>query len=189
MVFLDAEKPFWREQPLSDEEVRLLSLLFKAHDASVFRPNLSSETVVGVCIGAGEYLKAIPAAMLTLGGLHGPIIQTVSLLEAQDPALIANLILQKGQKVPGWGSSFAKGQKDPIWLEFEEALRLNAPDLFLKIEHVTKQCQHFGKIIHPNPACYTAAAAIVLDIPASVAPWLFLQGRLAGWTRLALKSL
>lgn len=189
MVFLDVSSPFWREQPLSDEEVRLLSLLFKAHDASAYRPNVSSEIVVSSCIGSGEYLKAIPAAMLTLGGLHGPIIQTVSLLESTHAPEIARSILLQGKKVPGWGSSFANAQKDPIWSEFENALRLNARDLFFRIERVTDELILTGKNVYPNPACYTAAAAIVLGIPAPVAPWLFLQGRLAAWTRLALKSL
>lgn len=188
MLLIDS-KPFWREKPLSDDESELLHLLFKAHDASVYRPNLSSETVVKVCIGAGEYLKAIPAAMLTLGGLHGPIIQAHALLNVDQPYFLVQCILKDEKKVPGWGNSFAKGHKDPVWMEVDNWMRLNAGDVYDRICSVTRELHSHGKSLYPNPACYTAAAAIILGIPGSVAPWLFIQGRLAGWTLLALNNL
>lgn len=188
MILIDTQ-PFWRAELLTGAEQNLLSALFEAHAASVNRPNVSSEMVVNACVGSGDYLKAIPAAMLTLGALHGPIVQAHSLLDSACAPSIARSILSQGQKVPGWGSSFAKGQKDTIWLNFEATLRLNAPELDDRLDAVTYELQRAGKSLYPNPGAYTAAAAIVLGIPARVSPWLFIQGRLAGWTTLAMKHL
>src|SRR6266850_6774369 len=178
MVLIDTQ-PFWRSEPLSQAEQNLLVLLFKAHDASTYRPNVSSEMIINACIGSGEYLKAIPAALLTLGGLHGPILQAYALLDSEYSKSIAQSILANRQKIPGWGSSFQKnGEKDPIWSDFEDALCLNNAGLGARIGQITKILWESGKKIQPNPGCYTAACAIALRIPASVSPWLFIQGRL-----------
>jgi len=189
MVLIDTQ-PFWRQELLTQAEQGLLYLLFKAHDASTYRPNVSSEMIVNACVGSGEYLKAIPAAMLTLGGLHGPILQAYALLDSEYAGSIAHSTLANGLKVPGWGSSFQKnGEKDSIWSEFEAALRLNTPIICARIDKVTEELHRAGKNIQPNPGCYTAACAIALRIPASVSPWLFLQGRLAAWSRIAQRHL
>lgn len=188
-MFFNADKPFWREQALETKEVELLSRLFQAHEASVFRPNVSSEMVCAAAVGSGDYTKALAAALMTIGGLHGPITQTYSLLEDSSPDYLTVKILDAGQKVPGWGNSFAKAQIDPLWVGVDEWLRLNALPLWEKIDLVTRTLNNAGKLIYPNPGCYTAAAALALGIPSPVAPWLFVQGRLGGWTRLALKTL
>lgn len=188
MLLIDS-KPFWREKPLSDNESELLHLLFKAHDASVYRPNISSEMIVNAAIGSGDYGKAISAAILTLGSAHAPVSQVVSLLSAPVPHLIVREILRNGQKVPGWGSSFHPGEQDPLWVGVSESVRLNDSKLFEKIERCTQEFWSAGKRITQNPGCWTGAVAVILGMSPAVAPWLFIQGRLAGWTLLALNNL
>jgi len=179
-------KPFWREQPFSEKEKELLGLLFQAHYQSVFRPNVSTEAVKGAALGSGDYTKSIAAALMTLGSLHAPVVQAVSLLSTDFPARIAHSILDAGQKIPGWGSSFHRGEIDPIWKPLEAWLAVNHAEMSAKLETVSLILEGRGKKIRPNPGAYTAATAIILGMPAKLAPWLFVQGRLAGWSELFL---
>lgn len=185
MIF-DSEKPFWRpEKPLTEAEKQLLQAVFAAHDASTQRRNVSSDAVAFASIGSGDYTKAISAALACIGGLHAPVIQAMALLDSPMSYLIARQIVADGKKVPGFGNSFYRGIPDELWIGVSEALRLNAPDLHDKIERITTELHSLGKKIYPNPGCFTAATAIVLGIPAPVAPWIFVAGRLTGWTKIA----
>jgi len=78
---LNFNKPFWRDEPLTTEETDLLLNLNVAHGNSVFRDNISTSTLLNTYIGSGNYLNAVSAALLTLGAVHGPIIETYEILE------------------------------------------------------------------------------------------------------------
>ncbi len=188
MAFIDA-KPFWRDTPLPVAGEELLIKLFEAHKQSSFRPNLSSQTVAGAATGSGDYLNAIAAGLLTLGGLHAPISQTYSLLTADFPGSTALALLSDGFIVPGWGCSFVKGDYDQLWEPVRGWFTVYRPDIAAKIDDVTASLHLRGKDLYPNPACFTAAAAIALQIPKEIASWLFVQGRLSAWTQIAAKVL
>lgn len=161
---------------------QLLAALFEAHHKVCFRDNISSATIVNAMTGSGSYVQAVAAAILTLGGLHAPIVQTMRLLELYDPASEASAMLKRGQLVPGWGGSFQKDGPDPVWQPVEALLPV---PMRQKLDSVTQALHAAGKRIYPNPSAYTAATAILLDIPEQLATSLLIRGRLSGWTEIA----
>jgi len=74
--FIRLMTTFWRQEPLSENEYRLLEALYSAHHKSAGRDNPSSVTVANAAAGSGELSKSIAAGLLTIGGKHGPIVQT-----------------------------------------------------------------------------------------------------------------
>lgn len=182
-------KPFWTHETLPVPAHALLRAVFCAHAASSQRDNVSAQTVQLAALGSGDYTKAIAAGLLTLGGIHAPLADTMRLLQNTDPTPRTREILAKGRRVPGWGSSFHKGEPDPLWTEVDEALVEHFPGMAGRISAVT-QCLHDnGKVLYPNPSAYTAAAALIVRLPRNIAPYLFLAGRLDGWSQLIQRTL
>lgn len=165
----------------------LMRALAEAHDKSARRGNISLLTVANAAAGSGCYFSAIAAGLMTLGGNHAPIEQCMELLGSKDPVATAAEMLCKGQKVPGWGNSFVKGKPDPDWDGVAKCLE--GQWVAVSIRAITKRLQESGKIIYPNPGCYTAAAAIVMGIHPKVAAYLFVASRLLAWTDVAAMQL
>ena len=153
----------------------------QAHAASALRGNLSHQALALAAQGSGDYTKAIAAALMTLGGLHAPLLQTYDFLTG-DPAHEVELLLATQQRVPGWGNAFVRGMPDPIWHELDGLIREQAPEWGLTLDAVTEQLHALGKRIYPNPSCYTVVAGILLGVPKVALPYLFLNGRLSAWT-------
>lgn len=182
---------FWREQPLNKEETELYRLVLEAHHQSSFRGNISGQAVVMAAAGSKDYYKAIAAGLLTLGVMHGPIEQTVNFLSRVEdpPKYLVQDYLAMEARVPGWGNSFAKGVPDSLWVKVDHHLELYFHVVWAKMLTVTKALHAAGKMIYPNPSAYTAAAAIVFELPASIAAYLLVVGRLGAWTQLAADNL
>lgn len=168
---------------------RLMAVLGTAHAASARRNNASSHAVRNAAAGSGSYTCAIAAALLTLGRLHGPLTATQQLLESGYAAAIAAEVLDRGERVPGWGNSFVKDGEDPDWLPVRECLAEIACGLVVRIDSVTTVLHGRGKRVFPNPSAYTAASAIMLGIPAEASAYLFVSMRLEVWTELFLKEI
>lgn len=175
---------FWRKEPLNDKEIALFKAMTKAHVVCTFRDNPSSVLVKVVAESAGDYPKALIAALSSLGGKHAPIEAIGGVLSDENPVALAAAFLATGDKVPGWGSSFVKEQYDPDWLEVHSILQDHFPKLLKTIHSVTDYLHSRGKKVYPNPGCYTAATAIALALPPKLAPWLFVQARLTAWAQL-----
>ena len=174
---------FWRTEPLSGWEELLLKALVAAHHASAFRDNPSSIAVAQAAAGSGQLEKAIAAGLMTIGGRHGPLRESAELLLLDDPAFAAKQIVYRGRKVPGWGGAFQKDAPDPIWSEVKELL--SPSQMADKLNAVTTQLHLLKKPVYPNPSGYTAAVAILIGLPASLTPYLFIASRLTAWTQLA----
>lgn len=168
---------------LVSKETLHLAVL-EAHDQSARRANISHDAVILSAIGSGDYSKGIIAALATIGGIHAPLAQTFDLLILDDPEPLVVEILAMGMRVPGWGNGFWKGQPDPLWKDVNSLLEELSPVLFEKIVAVTAILQSTGKIIFPNPSCYTAAAGILLGFNRQTVGSLFVGGRLDAWTEL-----
>lgn len=182
--------PFWRSEPLSEQETALLDALMQAHHASCFRGNESSEAVIRTAISSGQYANAIAAAVLTTGGMHAPIGMTMRVLSSfQDGDAIVEEYVSKGMRVPGWGNSFIKGKKDDLWLGVDALIEQHWTPTAKRMEGITFELHKLGKMIYPNPSAYTAACALILGMPPFIAPILFFLGRLAGWTELIARQL
>jgi citrate synthase len=176
--------PFWRVQALSEAEQRLLSAALEAHARSTVRKkglNCSAGAVINSWCGSKDYAKAIASALLTLGEVHGPVVAAFQVLDGD---VSVEDLLHCGLRVAGWGNAFVKGEPDGIWSAVDGILKAEFNDIWKVIWDVTETLHNAGVSIYPNPACYTAATALALGIPREVAAWIFVQGRLAEWTRL-----
>lgn len=180
--------PFWRVEPFSHSERDLLDALFLAHHKSSFRDNPSSMTAINAAHGSGQLEKAIAAAILTIGGRHGPLQATASFLSLNRPETAVSTYLSIGEKVPGWGGAFQKTAPDPIWTEVNDLLPPWS-NIWAKLDAVTSELHRQGKKIYPNPSAYTAATAIVIGLPIELTPYLFIAARLSPWTQIASKVL
>ena len=167
----------------------LYAALMKAHYDSAFRENISTVTMLNTTIGSSNYANGIAAACLAIGGPHAPLQQSMALLASDDPVGQAKQLMDHGVRVPGWGNSFIKGKPDGAWLEVDRLLSEDHPEIYSKIADVTKFLHKSGKLIFPNPSIYTAAVAIVLNLPPALSPYLFIAGRLNAWTELAGRHL
>jgi citrate synthase len=187
--YLRLIEPFWREKPFSEDEFRLLEVLYCAHRASAQRTNASSVTVANAAGGSGELSKAVAAGLLTIGGKHGPIVQTFEFLDRPDPAHYVELYLDRQQMVPGWGGTFQKDAPDPLWEETRLVLKEFYPLFIAKIDLVTAELHRLGRGIYPNPSAYTATVALALGMPAKLSPYLFIASRLDAWVQIAAQYL
>lgn len=188
---IDPSSPFWRERPLAIPEWELLVALADAHAVSARRDNVSTHAVAGAALGSSDYTKAMAAPLLTLGGLHAPLLRAHRFIsewdQRADPDSIRKsqqlvaTIIEQGCKIPGWGQSFVKGQPDPAWKEV--AAHLYGTRVGRKLDAITAALHAAGKLIFPNPGGFTAAAAMVLEMPAALAPYLFIAGRLEVWSQ------
>ena len=180
---------FWRDQPLNETELELWNLVRDAHFQSCHRNNCSTGALLNSYQGSGDYTKALIGALSTLGEVHAPVVETLTILNWETPENCIYALIRDGEfKLPGWGNSFIRGERDALWLTVDNFLKEKHPQLYGKIEGITKVLHDNGKEVYPNPACYTAAACIALGVPAKIAPFLFIEARLAGWTALILNQ-
>ena len=162
----------------------LFQIVSRCHFESTFRDNPSSVAVKIAAHSSGKFGNAVIAALSMLGNPHGPVQEVTEMLSSEDPVGFAKMYIENGAKVPGWGNGFVKGKPDPAWDEADEYIKKNFTDLFSLIDEITKLLHDNGKMIFPNPACYTAITAIVNDIPADAASYIFISSRLPAWFKI-----
>ncbi len=138
--------------------------------------------LIAAAQGSGSLPAAIAAALNTLGGVHAPIQGTYEFIGGEDPSHRIGELIEDGYKIPGWGNSFHKGEPDPVWENV--GMLLGVTYMGGVIGKITEVLHRNGKHIYPNPSAYTAAAAIELGMPASLAPWLVIAGRMEAWATL-----
>jgi citrate synthase len=176
---------WWRTEPLKAEEADLLEALLRAHHQSSFRDNASSVAVANAASGSADVGKAIAAGIMTLGGKHAPLEQTVEFLSLPRPADRVARMLKSGTKIPGWGGTFQKDQPDPIWQGLYFFIGRVEGELSVKLDDVSAALARHGYNLYPNPSAYTAAAALALGVPAKLAVYLFIAGRVNAWAQIA----
>jgi citrate synthase len=164
-------------EPLTEQEARLVAALYKAHSDAVFRANCSTTACQQAAGGSRSLPQSIIAALACLGEMHGPIEAAMDVLERQityfgDPVL----------KIPGWGNSFVKGQIDHGFLPVDQCLEANFPRIHNRLREITDALHARGKHVFPNPAAYTGCVALVLGMPRHLSPMLFIQARIEAWS-------
>ena len=176
--------------------------LLRVHAILATRENLSSEMISCAAKVEKDFGSACIMAIASLGGLHAPIEQTMELLSYPTAIRIAEVLLQDGSKVPGWGSSFVKGKKDPIFEELNSMIYNCDMKLWCLITDLTDDLSDFhfslirnsklliksDKDIYPNAACYTAACCILNEIPPCVAVKTLIQGRIDAWSDIYINN-
>jgi citrate synthase len=75
---------------------------------------------------------------------------------------------------------------DPLWKQVDSDLKRVSPELWNKIDLVTRTLHGHGKRVFPNPSAYTSASSIALGVPEAITAFVFVAGRLPGWAKLSL---
>lgn len=175
---------WWRKEPLSEDECRLVDVVLQCHHNSTKRNNMSAHIFQNSAIGSGRYVNGLIGALASLGGVHAPIEPTMAMLACDDYMRDVQHCINGGYRVMGWGSSFEKGQKDKVWLPVDALLHLKWPKRHAVLESITEALHAHGKDIYPNPSAYTAMTNLIVGIPAWASHYLLIAGRLDGWTEL-----
>lgn len=168
---------YWQDnEPLIEREGKLVGALYHAHSQCVFRENCSTMALQQAAFGSRDLIKSYIAALATLGETHGPIVEAYRVLEEG---------IEGADMVAGFGNSFIKGEADAAFAKVHEMLLEDWPEIIRKIEKAQNTLLVMrDKDLYPNPACYTAAVALAIGMPAELAPSLFVQGRIEAWTAL-----
>jgi citrate synthase len=134
----------------------LLNELKFVHQKIAERMNASTVAIItGAQLGK-DYFTSVASALLTLGNVHAPLQQTNNLLSMSYPFNYMYDCLKKGYKIPGWGSSFSKGEEDPVFGVLKNQLLIHQPRMMEVVEEITDRLQHStGSKLYPNAACYT----------------------------------
>jgi citrate synthase len=141
----------------------MLDELCKVHEAIAERPNASTVAVITGAKLGNDYFTTVASALLTLGNIHAPLQQTDLLLDMPYPFTFMYDALRKGYKIPGWGSSFVKGEEDPVFDNLKKMIRENNPILLEKIEEISERLSvKTNTRLYPNASCYTIATLIAL---------------------------
>lgn len=172
---------FWREEPLEERELRLYMQCLACHAASVGRQNFSTQGVGLASAGSGNYFQAIAAGLMTVGGLHGPLEETYEFLAQGSPGAKVAGLVKEGKRIPGWGNSFEKGE-DLVWEPVRMVLDEEFPRWVEVLGDVTSALRDEGKVLWPNPSAYTAVTGICLGMRKELLGYLFVAGRLEGWS-------
>lgn len=176
---------FWREEPLTPDELELWEALREAHYRSCFRGNPSTVALQCAAEGSGDFCRAVAAALMTLGGVHGPVEEVYGILVEGEAAV--ERYLGAGRKLPGWGGSFMVNGRDEIWGKVERLLRERFEDEWAVVEAITLALRKRGIKAGPNPSAFTALTAIVLGMPPRLAPYLLVAARLDGWAEIFMQ--
>jgi len=165
--------------------------LLRVHAVLATRENLSSEMISCAAKVEKDFGSACIMAIASLGGLHAPVEQAMNLLLNPNAIRIAEVLLQDGSKVPGWGSSFIKGEKDPVfdtldYMLYNPGIHTKYSTLWHLITDITDHLR--SKDIYPNAACYTAACCILNEIPPCVAVKTLIQGRIDSWSDIYINN-
>jgi len=164
--------------PLVDE-------LLRVHGEIAVRGNASYVTVKQSAVLGKDFFSAIASGLLTLGGLHAPLSQTCQFLRLDDCKPYMEIVLSTRGRVPGWGSSFVKGEPDPI---FEQLDRMLVPyPIHARIQYVTGFLQGRELDIFPNASAYTSAVVVARGLQDPAAAYLLLKGRLDAWSAAFMK--
>lgn len=171
-------RKFWsHNEELTPPEQRLVAALYAAHAACVHRENCSTMALIQAAGGSRSLTQSYIAALATLGEIHGPIEDAYKFL-AWDGSWKDGFILGK---ISGWGNSFIKGRIDDAFLPVDQILEAQFPRSHSRLREITDALHARGNNVFPNPAAYTAAVALVLNMPRHLAPMLFVQARLEAW--------
>ncbi len=151
------------------------------HTEMAFRNNASS-SIIRAMANLGKPLNdAMAAGLLTLDTIHAPIRSACECFNHFEHygALDASFC---GDKVPGFGSSWYKKERDPLVRKFLDCLNGETNGI---VDDYTQYVQElWGKEIYPNAALATAAFAFEENIDPVTAMSKVIVGRLDAWVSI-----
>lgn len=190
-----------KDESITEEESKqdLLDLLEVAHYNAALnnQGNISASVAMHVFDGSGDPLKAISAAINSMGQKHAPLTHARSLVKnwILDPNRTRKYIeglVEVNQKIPGFGNSFFKDQVDPSFQDvLSEYLQLykdaNTEPLLGIARYVNfLLTERKGREINlmPNAAGITGAIAEFCNIGTFQEVTIALKGRIPAWMQL-----
>ena len=165
----------------------ILKELELVHQTIAKRFNASTTAIIQGAMLGKDFFSTVPAALLTLGNIHAPLSQTNRLLSCSNPIAEAYGALSRGYKVPGWGSSFVKGEPDPVFDRLKSLLKEKYPDKIEIVDEISKMLNLF-----PNASCYTILShwhikKDLVDTRSIKAAEFLITSRMPVWTDLYLE--
>jgi citrate synthase len=166
---------------LNGEQKRLLDALCWAHqEAAKANRNVSTVTMMNAMMGSGRIENGIAAAILTLGHIHAPLLQARGLYENGEREVV-QLMINRGQKIAGFGNSFYKTSIDPAFNNVMELIGISFPRIMERLNELSGWMAEAGKPLYPNAALITAAVCSELKIRGGTETSLFILWRLPVW--------
>jgi citrate synthase len=168
----------------------LRGLITEAHLKACERDNASSVVFREVFkVTNGSLHQAIAAACCTIGGQHAPIKDCYAMLveimkniaHSDDVFLGVSNATARMKIIPGFGSSFIKGEDDPMLVPF--LINLNP-----RWHEVIHECQvilgYRGYKLFPNLAFCTAVFALITGESLELSDRIFYEVRIPKWIEL-----
>lgn len=164
----------------------LMQMVLDAHDKAA-RTNPSSSTLAcqNAGMSTGSAALGIASAMMTLGSLHAPIEAARVIYETATQKSIIESVMQ-GNIIPGFGNSFFKVGIDPAWEQVSKYIELNLSDMHGRIYDLTQWMHRSGKILYPNAALFSAAAASECGVKRGAEVAIFAIARIPAWAEMAI---
>ena len=158
---------------MSDHELH--AAVLELHGELAMRDCASTAIIKAMAGMSKDMPESIAAGLLSLGGHHAPIDQAMQVWKFGGMPEY----FDQWETIPGFGSSWYRGEPDPAFNGLRELL----PDRTLHdLDCLTEAVQaHYGKMIFPNAAMYTAVTADVMGKDSKFATSLLVRGRIDSW--------
>lgn len=130
---------------------------------------------------------SIIGAISSMGGTHAPLVRTHLLLQEAlkiDPSKLKIFIqnFNKKHRIPGFGSSFVKGEPDPIHSNIDALIKEYSPKIhFYMVEMLNLVHEFISPKLYFNTAMYSAAVGEILNISPYVLPGKAIEARIPVW--------
>jgi citrate synthase len=164
--------------PERDEVWELTNRVMDAHAASAAQNQCVSSVAVKVCNSGNPGLCSIAAAILTIGAVHGPILDAREVWLKGLPKEVS-----RANKVPGFGNSFFS-EGDPKWSPVRSCLKTSFPDQFSRLSKMESEMFKLSPSLYANAAMYTAITCELLQVPIGQEALLFILPRMPVWFAL-----
>jgi len=160
----------------AEAALRLKALVCDAHrEACYNNNNLSSDIIKRIALTKVPFQQALIGAIASGGERHGPTRQCRLLIYGGGPEAALEL-LERGEKVPGFGNSFFREDIDAAWFKVRDFVKAEMPEDWERLDRI-HQAVLTVKPIHPNAASFTAICAHKLGLPVGAELALAIEAR------------
>jgi hypothetical protein len=138
--------------------------------------------------------QSIIAAIASMGGEHAPLIRTQLLLQEvlDNPKKFGVVVgrYSKLNRIPGFGSGFVKGERDPIHADIDALIKELSPKTHYYMTELHHAVQDtISPNLYPNTALYSAASAILLNVSPYVLPGMAIEARMPVWNQILIGTI
>jgi len=163
-----------------ESALKLKSLVVAAHRQAAYNnDNLSSDIVKRIALTKAPFQQAVIGALASSGAGHGPIQHSRWLIYQGGPEA-ALAILERKERVPGFGNSFFRDDIDEAWFTVRDFVKAEMPEDWEQLDAIHQAILPI-KEIHPNAASFSAICAQRLGLPVGGELALAMEARAVVW--------